>query len=145
LQNFDQFPADALEEGIVNALVHRDYALTTTIWCKLYLDAFVVENPGRILQPDRQVPENFTLQNYQLVPNPRNSKLVEWIQKLRNNDGKPFVKGISEGTRKMRKLMEEMYFPYPSYQTNGVTKMTLQSVATPEELEEGIRKRRFIF
>lgn len=140
LQHFDQFPADALEEGIVNALIHRDYALTTSVWCKLYLDAFVVENAGRILQPDRQVPENFTLENYELVPNPRNPRLVRWIKKLQSPDGKPFVKGISEGTRKMRKVMEEMYFPYPIYQTNGVTSMTLQSVATPEEFEELIQK-----
>jgi ATP-dependent DNA helicase RecG len=135
LQEFDQFPSDALEESIINAMVHRDYATTTTIWCKLYLDAFVAENAGRILQPDRQVPETFDLGSYQLVPNPRNPRLVEWIKMLQTSEGKPFVKNIAEGTRKMKDLMQKMYFPYPKYKTNGTTSATLQAVSSPDELE----------
>ncbi|TAD98988.1 MAG: hypothetical protein EAZ97_09900, partial [Bacteroidetes bacterium] len=142
LQDFGQFPYEAVEEGIVNAMVHRDYAMNTTIWCKLYLDAFVVENAGRILQADKQVPDSFTLENYELSPNPRNRNLFKWISLLRNTEGKPFVKGISEGTRKMKDLMKKMYFPYPSYNTNGITKMTLTSVPTPEQFEELIQKHK---
>jgi uncharacterized protein YciU (UPF0263 family) len=142
LENFDQFPKDALEEAIINAIMHRDYAVNTPIYCKLYRDAFVVENAGRILQPDRQMPENFTLETETLLPNARNRLLVEWTKLLTDEDGKPFVRGISEGTRKMKDLMQKMYFPYPKYKTNGKTAVTLQSVATPEEFEEQIRKHR---
>jgi predicted HTH transcriptional regulator/uncharacterized protein YciU (UPF0263 family) len=142
LENFDQFPKDALEEAIINAIMHRDYAVNTPIYCKLYRDAFVVENAGRILQPDRQMPENFTLETETLLPNARNRLLVEWTKLLTDEDGKPFVRGISEGTRKMKDLMQKMYFPYPKYKTNGKTAVTLQSVATPEEFEEQIRKHK---
>ncbi len=138
LENFDQFPKEALEEAIINAMMHRDYAVTTPIYCKLYRDAFVVENAGRILQPDRQMPESFTLETETLLPNARNRLLVEWTKLLTDENGKPFVRGISEGTRKMKDLMQKMYFPYPSYKTNGKTTVTLKSVATPEEFEEQI-------
>lgn len=51
------YPADALREGIVNALIHRDYLLTSTdIELAVYSDRLEIVSPGRLpngITPDR--------------------------------------------------------------------------------------------
>lgn len=51
------YPSDALREGIVNALIHRDYLLTSTdIELALYSDRLEIVSPGRLpngITPDR--------------------------------------------------------------------------------------------
>ena len=51
------YPQDALREGIVNALIHRDYLLTSTdIELAVYSDRLEVVSPGRLpngITPDR--------------------------------------------------------------------------------------------
>ena len=51
------YPPDALREGIVNALIHRDYLLTSTdIELALYSDRLEIVSPGRLpngITPDR--------------------------------------------------------------------------------------------
>ncbi len=51
------YPPDALREGIVNALVHRDYLLTSTdIELAIYSDRLEIVSPGKLpngITPDR--------------------------------------------------------------------------------------------
>ena len=51
------YPPDALREGIVNALIHRDYLLTSTdIGLAVYSDRLEIVSPGRLpngITPDR--------------------------------------------------------------------------------------------
>jgi ATP-dependent DNA helicase RecG len=51
------YPADALREAIVNALIHRDYLLTSTdIELAVYSDRLEIVSPGRLpngITPDR--------------------------------------------------------------------------------------------
>lgn len=51
------FPVEALREGIVNALIHRDYLLTSTdIELSLYSNRLEIVSPGRLpngITPDR--------------------------------------------------------------------------------------------
>lgn len=51
------YPSDALREGIVNALIHRDYLLTSTdIELAVYSDRLEIVSPGRLpngITPDR--------------------------------------------------------------------------------------------
>ena len=51
------YPPDALREGIVNALIHRDYLLTSTdIELAVYSDRLEIISPGRLpngITPDR--------------------------------------------------------------------------------------------
>jgi predicted HTH transcriptional regulator len=93
-----EFPYIAVDEAIVNAVVHRDYGIQLPIECSHYKDAFVVENPGRVLQRDRDLPEQFTLDTTILNSMPRNSKLIEWLKVMRDEQGAAFVRAISEGT-----------------------------------------------
>ncbi len=51
------YPRDALREGIVNALIHRDYLLTSTdVTLAIYSDRLEIVSPGRLpngITPDR--------------------------------------------------------------------------------------------
>ena len=45
-----EFPPTVIDEAIVNAVAHRDYRTGIPIECESYTDAFIVKNPGRMLQ-----------------------------------------------------------------------------------------------
>jgi predicted HTH transcriptional regulator len=121
-----EFPLVALDEVVVNAVVHRDYAVHLPIECKKFTDAFVEENPGRVLQRDHEVPSNFSLSDVELVTTARNPKILEWFKALRDERGAEFVRAISEGTRKMRDEMEQLGLPAPKFRvSSSATTVTL--------------------
>ncbi len=108
-----EYPDIAIEEAIVNAVVHRDYAIQLPIECELYKDAFVVRNGGRILQRDQEVPSEFRLDDKIILNStPRNPKLIEWLQKM------SLVISLSEGTKRMRDEMKNLNLPAPLYIVN---------------------------
>jgi ATP-dependent DNA helicase RecG len=43
-----EYPHDALREGIINALIHRDYVGTSSIQVRVYSDKFVIMNEGKL-------------------------------------------------------------------------------------------------
>lgn len=119
-----EFPFIAVDEALVNAIVHRDYAVTTPILCIVYRDKLEVRNPGDIPQ---SVPKKFSLDEQILDPVPRNSKIVEWMRIMRDERGSIFVHGLSEGTRRMKEEMENLGLPAPHYHTDQYTTVTLYS------------------
>ena len=129
-----EFPPIAVDEAIVNAVAHREYAIQLPIECIHYKDAFVVENPGRILQRERDVPDEFSLADTELNSMPRNSKLIEWLKIMRTEEGQAFVRALSEGTKRMRDEMVTANLPPPFYRTSSRrTTVTLQNNATIRE------------
>lgn len=121
-----EFPLIALDEVVVNAVVHRDYAVLLPIECKKFSDAFVEENPGRVIQRDHEVPSSFSLSDVELVHKARNPKILEWFKMLKDERGAAFVRAISEGTRKMRDEMEQLGLPAPKFLvTPSATTVTL--------------------
>ncbi|MYI85094.1 MAG: transcriptional regulator, partial [Rhodothermaceae bacterium] len=75
-----EFPPTAIDEAIVNSVAHRDYRTGIPIECEAYQDAFIVKNPGRILQRNKDLPGKFSLSDTTLDSTPRNSKLLEWLK-----------------------------------------------------------------
>jgi predicted HTH transcriptional regulator len=121
-----EFPFIAIDEALVNAVAHRDYGIVRPIEAESYRDAFMVRNPGRLQQRDRDVPEEFNLGNIRLDSAPRNSKLIEWLKAMRNEQGTPFVRALSEGTETMRKEMDKLGLPPPIYHLTATqTQVTL--------------------
>lgn len=110
-----EFPPVAVDEAVVNAVAHRDYALSWPIECFYYRDAFVVRNAGSIIQRNTPVPSHFSLADQKLIHTPRNPKLIEWLKAMRDNSGAAFVRALSEGTRTMRDAMAALGLPPPEY------------------------------
>ena len=119
-----EYPLIAVDEALVNAIIHRDYAAPTPTRCIAYQDKLVVKNPGGILQ---QVPQHFSLADINLESVPRNPKLVEWMRMIKDEQGENYVRSLSEGTRRMREEMEHIGLPAPDYETNNNTTVTLHN------------------
>lgn len=110
-----EFPLTVIDEAIVNAVAHRDYRTGISIECELYTDAFIVKNPGRILQRNRDLPNEFSLSDTVLDSKPKNPKLLEWLRLMKDPDGVAYVQAISEGTKHMLKEMTNYGLPAPWY------------------------------
>jgi predicted HTH transcriptional regulator len=110
-----ELPFIAVDEAIVNAVAHRDYALEWGIECTYYQDALEVRNPGRLLQRNGSVPASFRLDERTLQSTPRNPTLLNWLRQARDQKGQQFVRALSEGTRAMLRAMTELNLPPPEY------------------------------
>lgn len=119
-----EYPFIAIDEALVNAVVHRDYGVSNPIRCTVYRDSLAVRSPGSIPQ---QVPDSFSLHETSLDSVLRNPKIVEWMRIMKDEQGTAFVRALSEGTRRMREEMEQLGLPAPHYQTNSHTTVTLQN------------------
>jgi len=98
-----EYPKPVWYEAIVNACVHRSYALRNmVIFVKMFDDRLVIESPGGL--PPLVTPENI----YD-VHHPRNPRLMDAMYYL------DFVKAANEGTRRMRDLMSQERLPRPEF------------------------------
>lgn len=114
-----EYPHIAVDEAIVNAVAHRDYAVSLPIMCESYNNALVVTNSGRIQQIDHDVPDQFSLESTRLQSIPRNPKLIEWLKLMRGEQGTAFVRALSEGTERMRREMANLNLPSPLYKVSS--------------------------
>ena len=117
-----EYPILAVDEAVLNAVIHRDYGATTSIHCVAYRNGLVVENPGGIPQ---KVPRHFSLADTVLRSVLRNQKIVDWMCFMKDERGEPLVRALREGTRKMRQEMENLGLPAPNYETDQRTSVTL--------------------
>jgi ATP-dependent DNA helicase RecG len=103
-----EYPKPVWYEAIVNACVHRAYALRNmNIFIRMFDDRLVIDSPGGL--PPLVTPENI----YD-VHHPRNPYLMEAMYFL------DFVKAANEGTRRMRDLMFQERLPRPEFQHKEV-------------------------
>jgi predicted HTH transcriptional regulator len=129
-----EYPFQAVDEAIVNAVAHRDYAMNLPIDCWLYKDVFVVKNPGRLEQDHHDVPAEFSLQNVRLESSPRNPRIIEWLRCMKTPEGSAFVLAMGEGTNTMRNDMQALGLPAPQYkQTDAHCTLILTSNAAARE------------
>jgi ATP-dependent DNA helicase RecG len=98
-----EYPKMAWYEAIVNACVHRSYALRTmNIFVKMFDDRLEVESPGGF-------PPLVSPQNIYDMHQPRNPHLMTAMRYL------AFVKAMNEGTRRMRDTMSAALLPLPEF------------------------------
>lgn len=129
-----ELPPNAIDEAIVNAIAHRDYRTRLPIECESYSDAFVVKNPGYLLQRGVDLPREFSLVDTVLNSMPRNPKLIEWLKLMKNPEGVAYVQAISEGTKQMLREMTALQLPAPWYHLGeNETLLKLESNAEARE------------
>ena len=129
-----EFPSTVIDEAIVNAVAHRDYRTGIPIECESYTDAFIVKNPGRILQRENDLPNEFSLSDTVLDSMPRNATLLEWLKLMKDPEGVAYVQAISEGTKHMLKAMTDLGLPPPWYRLGtNETLIKLESMAQERE------------
>ena len=129
-----EFPQSAIDEAVVNAVAHRDYRTGLPIECEAYTDSFIVKNPGRMLQLDRDLPDEFSLSGTALDSIPRNMKLLEWLKTMRDPDGIAYIQARSEGTKKMPEKMTNLGLPAPGYRlSRNETLIRFESMAEERE------------
>jgi len=123
-----EFPEVAVDEAVVNAVAHRDYAESWCIECWYFRDAFVVRNAGRVIQRNEPVPDHFSLAEQKLTHTPRNPKISDWLKQMRTASGAEFVRALAEGTKTMKRAMDKLSLPPPCYDvTAAETVVTLLS------------------
>ena len=134
-EELPELPPIAVDEAIVNAVAHRDYAIGNAIRCEKYSDGLVVRSPGPLLQ-ERWMPSHFSLDETRLEHRTRNPALMEWLRRLKDPQGKSFVLALEEGTRRMRDEMAQLGLRAPEYDVSGTnTVVTLLSDAPRREAE----------
>ena len=112
-----------LMKPVVNAVMHRDYGLSEAIHCMAYRNRFCREKPGGAFR--KMFHSILVLKNIVLDSVLRNPKLVEWMRFMKDERGKPLVRALSEGTRRMCEEMERLDLPAPYYETGRDTFVTL--------------------
>jgi predicted HTH transcriptional regulator len=142
-----ELPHIAIDEAVVNAVAHRDYGLTSPIEIRLYRDALLVRNPGRVMQTGHDLPDMFSLDKTPLEHAARNPRILEWMRKMRDTNGRAFVQLLSEGTRTMTKEMLALGLPAPEFRlTPFDSTLVLHSLADEREAkyrEEAIAATEF--
>lgn len=106
-QNVPEYPEFAWLEGIVNAVVHREYAMSGDyILVTMYDDRLEIKSPGRLPGP-------VTIENIRETRYSRNPK----ISRVLNDFG--YVRELNEGVKRIYRDMEAFFLDDPVYSEPG--------------------------
>lgn len=124
----DEYPEEAWDEAIINALVHRSYSFRNVgIFVRMFDDRFEVVSPGDY--PLGVSPVHF-------MSHPRNPHLMDIMRYLR------LVKMMSEGTQRMMQAMERAGLPLPEFSPPGHpnVKVVLRNDTDRRRSERGVKE-----
>ena len=91
-----QYPADALKEILVNAVIHRDYSLNDDIHVRIYDNRIEVQSPGKL-------PGYITVRNILDERFSRNPNIVRLLHKLPDPVNHDIGEGLNTAFNEMRK------------------------------------------
>ena len=102
------YPDDALREGVVNALIHRDYLLTNTdIQLAVYSDRLEIVSPGRLpngITPDRMRTGTRAARNQLLKDVMRD---YQYLEHMGMGVPRKIIRGMREHNQTEPDLLEE--------------------------------------
>jgi ATP-dependent DNA helicase RecG len=91
------YPDETLHEVVTNAVLHRDYSITSDTQIRIYDNRIEVESPGRL-------PGHVTTENILKEQSARNPKIVRLINKFPNPPNKDVGEGLNTAFAAMKKL-----------------------------------------
>lgn len=109
-----EYPFDALREGILNAIIHRDYSGTSNILIKVYDNKLTIMNEGSL-------PNEITIEKLKRehLSKPRNVQIADVFYKA------GLIESWGRGTLKIIELCKEAGLPEPEYKyENNVFSVT---------------------
>lgn len=90
------YPAEALKEILVNAVIHRDYSLNDDVHVKVYDNRIEVQSPGKL-------PGFMTIANLYEERFSRNPNLVRLLHRLPNPVNHDIGEGLDTAKNELRK------------------------------------------
>ncbi|RPI16021.1 MAG: transcriptional regulator [Ignavibacteriae bacterium] len=118
-----EYPLEALREAILNAITHRDYSVSTTIFIKFFKDKLVISNSGS-LPPE--VPLSKLKSAH--ISKPRNPLIAEIFQKA------GYIETWGRGTNKIVQSCKEAGLPEPDFnEENNIFTVTFYKDNLNEE------------
>ena len=119
---------DVVDEAIVNAVAHRDYAIAgSKIRLFLFADRLELYSPGKL-------PNTITIEDMPYRTFTRNQLLVSFLSRLRSKrSGQVFLESRGEGVRKILEDGEAHSGRRPEYELFGdELRLTLWAKRTPQ-------------
>lgn len=125
LENIE-YPEEALQEIITNAVIHRDYSIPKDIHIRIFDNRIEIESPGRF-------PGHITLDNILDDQSARNPKIIRLINKFPN----PPNKDVGEGLKTAFEAMSKLRLRDPEIQETEASIIVVlrhESLASPEQM-----------
>lgn len=121
-----QYPEETLHEIITNAIIHRDYSITTDTQIRIFDNRIEIESPGRL-------PGHITIKNILDEQSARNPKIVRLINKFPDAPNKDVGEGLNTAFEAMTKL--RLKIPIIEEHENSVLVLIKhEKLASPEEM-----------
>lgn len=120
------YPEDALHEIITNAVLHRDYSITSDVHVRIFDNRIEIESPGRF-------PGHVTTENVLKEQFARNPKIVRLINKFPD----PPNKDVGEGLNTAFEAMEKLRLKAPEIVENENSILVVlkhENLGSPEQL-----------
>lgn len=91
------YPAEAIWETIVNAVIHRDYSISDDVQIYIFDDRIDIHSPGRL-------PGYVTVNNILDARFSRNQKIVRTLNRYREAPNKDLGEGLNTAFQKMKEF-----------------------------------------
>ena len=121
-----EYPEEALQEIITNAVIHRDYSIPKDIHIRIFDNRVEIESPGRF-------PGHITLANILEDQSARNPKIIRLINKFPN----PPNKDVGEGLKTAFEAMNKLRLKQPEIneaEASVIVVLKHESLASPEQM-----------
>lgn len=124
-----QYPAEAIQEVLVNAVIHRDYSLNDDIHIKIFDNRIEISSPGKLpgyMSIDNIYDERFS----------RNPNIVRMLHNLPD----PLNHDIGEGLDTVKNELQKAGLVAPEFEERGnafVVTMKHQRIASIEDVVMG--------
>jgi ATP-dependent DNA helicase RecG len=104
------YPEDAVREGILNAIAHRDYSIANAIEIFIFDDRMEIKSPGALIS-------TLTVKNLYELEGSHESRNALIARVLRENN---LMRELGEGMKRIFSLMQENELEKPVLYSNGL-------------------------
>lgn len=122
-----ELPEEALREAVLNAVVHRDYAMRgARVMVEIFLDRVEISDPGGL-------PPGMKLSDLGKRAVHRNPRLVDLFHRIDE------IEKVGSGIGRMRKAARAARVPSPKFEVSGFFAVSFKRRSAPETVHAGWR------